>query len=228
MSIHRHEDPSWYEKVSAKVESKGPAFMIWTFIAIAIGGAVEIIPPLFIHSLTPEATSPDVTGVKPYNALELAGRDVYQAEGCFYCHTQMIRPFKWETDRWDRNKAYGPAPYSKSEEYKYEHPFLWGSKRTGPDLWHEGNLNNNTSWHKDHLVDPRNTSPGSIMPSYAALFKRPVSVASTQANMRGLRTLGVPYSDADIEKAATLLKGKSKGDALVAYLVSLSRSTQQK
>lgn len=223
-----HEEPSWYEKVSEKVETKGPWFMFWTFVAVAIGGAVEIIPPMFIVGLTPEAVEPKVSAVKPYSALELAGRDVYQSEGCFYCHTQMIRPFKWETDRWDRNKDYGAAPYSKSEEYKYDHPFLWGSKRTGPDLWHEASLNNNVSWHKEHLIDPRNTSPGSIMPSYAHLFKRPVNVAQTQSNMKGLRTLGVPYSDADIEQAGSLLEGKTKGDALVAYLVSLSRSTMEK
>lgn len=222
------EEMSWYERISDKLEQKGPWFMLWVFIAVAIGGAVEIIPPFFINSLKPEAVEPKVATVVPYNALELAGRDVYQEEGCFYCHTQMIRPFKWETDRWDKNKDYGPAPYSKSEEYKYEHPFLWGSKRTGPDLWREASLNNNTSWQKDHLIDPRNTSPGSIMPAYAFLFKRSVNVKQTQANMRGLRALGVPYTDQDIDKATQLLEGKTKGDALVAYLVSLSRSTMVK
>ena len=210
---------NWYEKLSSKIESKGMIFTIFTTIAVLIGGLVEI-PPFFM-----QGTVKKIDSVKPYNALELAGRDVYQAEGCMNCHTQMIRPFKWETDRWDRNKAYGLEPYSKAGEYAYDHPFLWGSKRTGPDLSHEASLNNNASWHKRHLINPRETSPGSIMPAYPWLFENEIDAEEIQSHMKALRTVGVPYTDKDISKVPSLLSGKTEGDAVIAYLLKLGKDT---
>lgn len=209
------ENPTWYEKLSKKVESHSGRLIVFTTIAVLIGGLVEIPPFFMMGEVKP------IDGVEPYDALELAGRDVYQAEGCFYCHTQMIRPFKWETDRWDPARKYGPDPYSKAGEFVYDHPFLWGSKRTGPDLAHEAVLNPNKDWQKEHLIDPQRMSPGSVMPSYAHLFEEPVDIEQIKANMRALQSIGVPYSDADIAAADELLKGKSNGDALVEYLVSL-------
>ncbi len=218
---HSNENLTWYEKLSHKLEDKGLQFTVWTTIAILIGGLVEL-PPFFLMG---EVNTPkDVT---PYSAVELAGRDAYQQEGCFYCHTQMIRPFKWETDRWDRNREYGPEPYSKAGEYVYEHPFLWGSKRTGPDLWHEASLRDSASWQADHLKNPQLMSPGSIMPSYAHLFEEMVDGDQIQANMKALKMIGVPYSDEEIESAPSRVKGMTKGDALVAYLLKLGRDQKK-
>ncbi len=218
-----YENKNWYEKLNAKIDHKSFWFAFWTAIAVLIGGLVEI-PPFFMQGQVKK-----IEAVTPYNALELAGRDVYQAEGCFNCHTQMIRPFKWETDRWDKFGKYDKeAPYSKAGEYVYEHPFLFGSKRTGPDLAHEAALNNNAAWHKRHLINPQETVEGSIMPPYPHLFESDVDVDQIKANMRALRTVGVPYTDADIDAADSLLKGKTKGDALVAYLLKLGRDTMVK
>ena len=210
---------TWYEKFSHAIEHRTFKFTVFTTLAILVGGLVEL-PPFFMMG-----TIQKIAAVKPYNALELAGRDAYQQEGCFYCHTQVIRPFKWETDRWDRKRDYGPAPYSKAGEYVYDHPFLWGSKRTGPDLAHEASLNNNADWHKQHLIDPRESTPDSIMPAYPWLFKAQLDGATVQAHMRALRTIGVPYTDADIAGAPDLVRGKTQGDALVAYLLKLGRDT---
>lgn len=221
MSGNNETQKTWYEKLSAKVESKSLRFTIFTTIAVLIGGLVEI-PPFFMMG-----TVQKIEAVKPYRPLELAGRDVYQREGCFYCHSQVIRPFKWETDRWDKNRDYGADPYSKAGEFVYEHPFLWGSKRTGPDLAHEASLNPNPAWHKAHLIDPREAEPDSIMPAYPWLFEAEVDVAQLQANMRALRKVGVPYTDEDIA-AAEQAKGTTEGDALVAYLIAIGRDTMVK
>ena len=221
MSGNNETQQTWYEKLSAKVESKSLRFIILTTIAILVGGLVEI-PPFFMMG-----TVQKIEAVKPYRPLELAGRDVYQREGCFYCHSQVIRPFKWETDRWDKNRDYGADPYSKAGEFVYEHPFLWGSKRTGPDLAHEASLNPNAAWHKAHLINPREVEPDSIMPAYPWLFEAEVDVAQLQANMRALRKVGVPYTDEDIA-AAEQAKGKTEGDALVAYLIAIGRDTMVK
>lgn len=212
----------WYEKVSSKFESRTFAFSFWATIAVLIGGLIEI-PPFFLMG---EINTPK--GVKPYSALELAGRDAYQEEGCFYCHTQMIRPFKWETDRWDRNRDYGAEPYSKAGEYVYDHPFMWGSKRNGPDLSHEASLNPNPSWHKQHLMDPRSTSPGSIMPSYPHLFEAEIDPEQVRAEMKMLRLIGVPYTDDEIARGPDALKGVKKGDAMIAYLLKLGRDNMVK
>ncbi len=214
------KDLKWYEKLSSKVDSHAFRFTIFTTIAVLIGGLVEIPPFFLMGEVKP------IAAVTPYNALELAGRDVYQKEGCFYCHTQLIRPFKWETDRWDRNKEYGPEPYSKAGEYAYDHPFLWGSKRTGPDLAHEGSLNPSAAWHRTHFMNPRETSPGSIMPAYPWLFENAVDAEQTKANMRALQSIGVPYSEADIAAADQMLAGKTEGDALIAYMLKLGRDSR--
>jgi len=214
-----HKNLTFYEKLSEKIESKSLKFILFTTLAVLIGGLVEI-PPFFLKGSVQKIES-----VKPYNALELAGRDAYQQEGCFYCHTQVIRPFKWETDRWDRNREYGPEPFSKAGEFVYEHPFLWGSKRTGPDLSHEASLNNNASWHRAHLMNPRETTPGSVMPAYPWLFESKLDAAEVKSHMRALQTVGVPYTQTDMDAADELVKGKTQGDALIAYILKLGRDT---
>lgn len=210
----------WFSGVTEPWESKGVKFTVYTTIAILIGGMFELIPPFFLSK-----TAEPLPGIKPYTALELAGRDIYQREGCFNCHTQMIRPFKWEIDRFDLNRAYGADGYSKAGEYVYEHPFLWGSKRTGPDLSHESQNQPSASWQEAHLKDPRSTSPGSVMPSYAFLFEEGngISPEKMEAHMRGLASLGVPYEEADYATIAKQLEGKTEGDAVVAYLLKLGR-----
>lgn len=211
------QNKTWYERISERIESKTLVFSILATAAILVGGLIEI-PPFFLR-----ASAIPSTGVSPYSALELAGRDTFQREGCFYCHTQMVRPFKWETDRWDRNREYGPEPYSKAGDYIYDHPFLWGSKRTGPDLAHEGGLNPNPSWHKQHLIDPRSTSPGSIMPAFAHLFEEDIDPNLVRAEMMALQMIGVPYSDEEIDRDPDALVGLKKGDAVIAYLMKLGR-----
>ena len=214
---------TWYEKISDKIENNAFKLIFWTTIFVLVGGLVEI-PPFFMQGAVKK-----INNVKPYTALELAGRDVYQAEGCFYCHTQLVRPFKWETDRWDKRGEYGDAPYSKAGEFVYDHPFLWGSKRTGPDLAHEASRPNATiEWQKRHLIDPQKEMPGSVMPAYPFLFEKDnlVDALQIQANMRALRKVGVPYSNADITNAVNLVANKTQGDALVAYLMKLGRDTR--
>lgn len=216
---------TWYEKLSHKLEGKAFKFSFWTTIAILVGGLVEI-PPFFMAGYQAEIREEKL--VTHYSALELAGRDVYQEEGCFYCHTQMIRPFRWETVRWNYQGAFGEAGYSKAGEYIYDHPFLWGSKRTGPDLSHESKAKS-ASWQKEHLINPQEQSPGSIMPAYPHLFDEDnlVDADALKSRMGALRTIGVPYTDAEISGAEAAVKGKTKGDALVAYLMKLGRDYAQ-
>ena len=203
-----------------EIESRGILFPILVTMAILVGGLVTVVPPFFLsQTITP------IASVTPYSALELAGRDVYIAEGCNNCHSQLIRPFKWETDRFDPARAYGDAPYSKGGEFVYDHPFLWGSKRTGPDLAHESQIQPSAEWHRTHLMNPRETSPNSIMPAYPWLFENQLDPASVTARMEALRTIGVPYSDADVAGAAALVSGKTEGDAMIAYLLKLGRDT---
>ncbi|MCB1173782.1 MAG: cytochrome-c oxidase, cbb3-type subunit II [Leptospiraceae bacterium] len=206
------------------IESRGILFPVLVTIAILVGGIVEVIPPFFLTS-----TIEPIAAVTPYNSLELAGREVYIAEGCNNCHSQMIRPFKWETDRFDPKREYGDDPYSKAGEYVYDRPFLWGSKRTGPDLWHESSIQPSADWHKTHLINPRETSPGSVMPAYPWLFEQQVDVEQTVANMKVLKDVfSTPYTDEEISKAPEALQGKTKGDALIAYLLKLGRDTTAK
>lgn len=212
----------WFSDIAEEWDLNGVKFAIYTTIAVLIGGLFELIPPFFLTQ-----TVIPITAVKPYSAIELAGRDIYTAEGCNSCHTQMIRPFKWEVDRFDPKKVYGKDGYSKGGEYVYDHPFLWGSKRTGPDLAHESQIQDSVDWHKRHLINPRETSPGSIMPSYEWLFAKDATIdpATIKSHMQGLEKVGVPYKKEDYDAVESQLAGKTKGDALIAYLLKLGRDT---
>jgi cytochrome c oxidase cbb3-type subunit 2 len=178
-----------------------------TVLVVAVGGLVEIVPLYFQKS-----TTEPVAGVKPYPALELVGRDVYVREGCNNCHSQMIRPFRAETERYGH--------YSVAGESVYDHPFLWGSKRTGPDLARVGGRYSD-NWHRVHLNNPRDVVPESNMPAYPWLAKTPLARIDIQSNMRALRRVGVPYTDDDIAKAPEQLKGRTEEDAVIAYLQHL-------
>ena len=172
-----------------------------------MGGLVEIVPLYFQKS-----TTEPVEGVNPYTPLQLAGRDVYLREGCYNCHSQMIRPFRAETERYGH--------YSVAGEFVYDHPFQWGSKRTGPDLARVGGRYSD-DWHRVHLNNPRDVVPESNMPAYPWLAKAPASVGDLKDKMRALRRVGVPYTDAEIAKAEDEVKGKTEQDALIAYLQNL-------
>jgi len=173
-------------------------------LVISVGGLVEIVPLFFQQS-----TTQPVKGLKPYTALQLTGRDVYVREGCYNCHSQMIRPFRAETERYGH--------YSVAGEFVYDHPFQWGSKRTGPDLQRVGGRYSD-EWHRLHLRNPRDLVPESNMPSYSWLARAPLNEQDIAPKMRALRKVGVPYDDAEIARAADELKGKNEEDALVAYL----------
>lgn len=190
-----------------KVETNNFLMIVLILLVIAIGGAVEIVPLFFQKS-----TTEPVTGVKPYTALQLAGRDVYLREGCYNCHSQMIRPFRAETLRYGH--------YSVAGEFIYDHPFQWGSKRTGPDLHRVGGRYSD-EWHRIHLANPRDVVPESNMPSYPWLEKNTVDAAGMAPRMKALRVAGVPYGDAEIDKAAADVKGRTEMEALIAYLQSL-------
>lgn len=180
--------------------------IVLTVLVVSIGGLVEIVPLFFQKS-----TTQPVAGVKPYDPLRLAGRDIYLREGCYNCHSQMIRPFRAETERYGH--------YSVAGEFVYDHPFQWGSKRTGPDLARVGGRYTD-EWHRVHLLNPRDVVPESNMPAYGWL-ERPLKEAAIEAKMRALRTVGVPYSDAEIAGAPKALEGKSELEALIAYLQGL-------
>jgi cytochrome c oxidase cbb3-type subunit 2 len=175
-------------------------------VVISVGGLVEIVPLYFQRS-----TTEPVAGLKPYSALQLAGRDVYIREGCYNCHSQMVRPFRAEVERY--------GPYSVAGEYVYDHPFQWGSKRTGPDLARVGGRYSD-EWHRLHLINPRDLVPESNMPAYTWL-EVPLDESVVPAKMRALRALGVPYSSQDIEQASAAVKGKTEMEALIAYLQNL-------
>lgn len=204
----------------SKIESKGVTFAVLTTIAILIGGLVEVLPPFL---MSPSATIRPLENLEVYSGLEQAGRDVYSREGCVGCHTQTVRPFKWETDRFDPTRAYGDIAYSIGGEFVYDRPFLWGSKRTGPDLAHEGTINPSAEWQKDHLINPQAVSPGSIMPPYPWLFERELDVERYIDRMKTLARLGHPYTEEDYERARREMEGKTEGDAVVAYLLKLGR-----
>jgi cytochrome c oxidase cbb3-type subunit 2 len=187
---------------------------IFMVIAVAIGGLTQIVP-LFFQDVT---TQP-VEGMKPRPALELEGRDVYIANGCVGCHSQMIRPFRAETERYGH--------YSVAGESVWDHPFLWGSKRTGPDLARVGGRYSD-DWHRAHLYNPRDLVPESIMPAYPFLANTRIDGTLTGKKMAVLRSLGVPYTDADIAGAADAVKGKTEMDALVAYLQGLGTLIKSK
>lgn len=173
-------------------------------LVISIGGLVEIVPLFFQRS-----TTEPVSGLKPYTALQLAGRDIYTREGCYNCHSQMIRPLRAETERYGH--------YSVAGEFVYDHPFQWGSKRTGPDLHRVGGKYSD-EWHRLHLRQPRDLVPESNMPTYAWLQKQQLDADESAPRMRALRSVGVPYTDAEIKAASADVTGKTEEDALIAYL----------
>jgi cytochrome c oxidase cbb3-type subunit 2 len=189
------------------VEKNIGLMIVLIVVAISFGGLVEIVP-LFYQK---EVTEP-VAGLQPLPALALEGRDIYIREGCNVCHTQMIRPLRAETERYGH--------YSVAGEFVYDHPFLWGSKRTGPDLARVGGRYSD-DWHRAHLYNPRDVVPESNMPAFPWLFENTLDGADTGAKMRALRTVGVPYTDADIEGAGAAVAGKSEVEAVVAYLQQL-------
>jgi len=195
-------------KLTHELIEKNIGWMIvLTVLVVAVGGLVEIVPLYFQRS-----TTTPVEGVKPYPALQLVGRDIYVREGCYNCHSQMIRPFRAETERYGH--------YSVAGEFVYDHPFQWGSKRTGPDLARVG-ARYSDDWHRVHLNNPRDVVPESNMPAYPWLAKTPLSGSDIAARMRALRRVGVPYSDADIAKAPAELSGRTEEDAVIAYLQNL-------
>ena len=190
-----------------KVEKNIGLMIVLIIGVISVGGLVQIIPLFFQDSLTEP-----VAGLEPYSPLRLEGRDIYVREGCYVCHSQMIRPFRAETERYGH--------YSVAGEYVYDRPFQWGSKRTGPDLHRVGGLYSD-DWHRVHLISPRDVVPESIMPGYPWLEGEALDGSDIQAKMRTLRRLGVPYSDEQIESAPQELEGKTEMDALIAYLQGL-------
>ncbi len=187
-----------------KIETNNFLMIVLILLAVAVGGLVEIVPLFFQRS-----TTQPVEGLKPYTALQLAGRDVYQREGCYNCHSQMVRPFRAEALR------YGAL--STAGEFVYDHPFQWGSKRTGPDLHRVGGKYSD-EWHRVHLINPRDLVPESNMPAYPWLVGAAVDAAGMAPRMKALRMVGVPYTDAEIGKASDDVKGATEMDALIAYL----------
>jgi len=190
----------------ATIEKNVGWLIVLVVLVISVGGLVEIVPLYFQKS-----TTEPVAGLKPYPALQLAGRDVYIREGCYNCHSQMVRPFRAEVERY--------GPYSVAGEYVYDRPFQWGSKRTGPDLIRVGGRYSD-EWHRIHLLNPRDVVPESNMPAYPWL-DTPLDAAALPAKLRALKRIGVPYTDEDIAQAEAAVKGKSEMDALIAYLQGL-------
>lgn len=187
-----------------KVETNNFLMIVLILCVLVIGGMVEIVPLFFQKS-----TTEPIKGLQPYTALQVIGRDIYVREGCYNCHSQMIRPFRAETLRY--------GPYSVAGESVYDHPFQWGSKRTGPDLARVGGKYSD-EWHKIHLNNPRDLVPESNMPAYSWLEKNLVDDLTVQAHMKGLRQVGAPYTDEQIAQAATEVKGKTEMEAVIAYL----------
>ncbi|MFT5781583.1 MAG: cytochrome c oxidase cbb3-type subunit 2 [Pseudomonas sp.] len=183
-------------------------------LAVSIGGLVQIVPLFF-----QDVTNTPVEGMVPRTALQHEGRDIFIREGCVGCHSQMIRPFRAETERYGH--------YSVAGESVWDHPFLWGSKRTGPDLARVGGRYSD-NWHRAHLYNPRNVVPESIMPAYPWLVENKLDGENTATKLQAMRTLGVPYTDADIAGAKEAVKGKTEMDALVAYLQSLGTAIKNK
>jgi cytochrome c oxidase cbb3-type subunit 2 len=189
------------------VETNVGLMALLILLVISVGGLVEIVPLFFLKS-----TTEPVEGLKPYTALQLEGRDVYIREGCYLCHSQMIRPFRAETERYGH--------YSVAGEFVYDHPFQWGSKRTGPDLARVGGRYSD-DWHRVHLNNPRDVVPESNMPAFPWLEQNVIDASVTPKKLKAMRTLGVPYTDEDIAGASAAVQGKTELDALVAYLQNL-------
>jgi len=187
-----------------KIETNNFLMIVLILLVLLVGGMVEIVPLFFQKS-----TTEPVKGLMPYTALQLAGRDIYTREGCYNCHSQMIRPFRAETLRYGH--------YSVAGEFVYDHPFQWGSKRTGPDLHRVGGKYSD-QWHRDHLNNPRDVVPESNMPAYPWLLKNTVDAEAMPAHMKALRKVGVPYTDEQIAKAVEDTLGKTEIEAVIAYL----------
>jgi len=201
-------------KIQKLIEENVFWLIVLTVLTISVAMFVEILPLMFSKSVTEP-----ITGVKPYNALQLAGRDIYVREGCYLCHSQMIRPFRAETERYGH--------YSVGGESVYDHPFQWGSKRTGPDLARVGGRYSDT-WHIAHLTNPRDVVPESNMPAFAFLAATKVDAAGIPARMKALRIVGVPYTDADIAGAVKAAEGKTEMEAVIAYLQGLGLALKDK
>ena len=195
------------EKFQKLVEEHVGYLIVFTLLAVSVAMLVEILPLVFQKS-----TTEPVAGVKPYNALQLTGRDIYIREGCYNCHSQMIRPFRAETERYGH--------YSVAGESVYDHPFQWGSKRTGPDLARVGGRYSD-EWHRVHLTNPRDVVPESNMPAFPWLSKNLADADGVAAKMTALRKVGVPYSDQEIAEGKAMVEGKSEMEALIAYLQGL-------
>jgi cytochrome c oxidase cbb3-type subunit 2 len=187
-----------------KIEQNVPLMVVLVILVISVAGLIEIVPLFFQRS-----TTEPVAGLKPYTALQLEGRDVYIREGCYNCHSQMIRPFRAETERYGH--------YSVAGEYVYDHPFQWGSKRTGPDLARVGGRYSD-DWHRLHLVQPRDVVPDSNMPGYPWLEDGKIDATVTPKKMVALRRVGVPYTDEQIEQASEEVRGRTEMEAMIAYL----------
>jgi cytochrome c oxidase cbb3-type subunit 2 len=201
-------------KIQKLIEENVAALIIMTLITISVAMLVEILPLMFSKSVTQP-----IAGVKPYSALRLEGRDVYIREGCYNCHSQMIRPFRSETERYGH--------YSVAGESVYDHPFQWGSKRTGPDLARVGGRYSD-EWHRAHLMNPRDVVPESNMPAFPWLAVNKIDAETTPKKMEALRKLGVPYTDADIANASKEVEGKTEMDAMIAYLQGLGLALKNK
>jgi cytochrome c oxidase cbb3-type subunit II len=197
-----------------QIERNQALFIALVMVVIAVGGLVEILPLSFMKTVTEP-----VAGLKPYSALQLAGRDIYVREGCYNCHSQMIRPFRAEVERYGH--------YSVAGEFVYDRPFQWGSKRTGPDLHRVGGRYSD-EWHRIHLANPRELVPESNMPGYPWLARTPADAATIESHMRALKTLGVPYAEEEMKAAAEALKGKTEADALIAYLQGLGTALKSR
>jgi len=197
-----------------KIERNVGLLIVLVILVVAVGGLVEIVPLFFQRTMTEP-----IAGLKPYTPLQLAGRDVYIREGCYNCHSQMIRPFRAETERYGH--------YSVAGEFVYDHPFQWGSKRTGPDLHRVGGKYSD-EWHRLHLRQPRDLVPESNMPAYTWLEKAKLNPDQLEPKMRALRSVGVPYTDDEIGSAAEAVKGKTEEDALIAYLQVLGTALKTK
>ena len=195
-----------------KIETNNFLMIVLILLVVAVGGIVEIVPLFFQRS-----TTQPVAGLKPYTALQLAGRDIYTREGCYNCHSQMIRTLQTETLRYGH--------YSMAGEFIYDHPFQWGSKRTGPDLQRVGGKYSD-EWHRLHLNNPRDLVPESNMPAYSWLMTAKVDDATIGAHMTGLRRVGVPYTDEEIAAAGESVRGKTEIEALIAYLQVLGTSVK--
>jgi cytochrome c oxidase cbb3-type subunit 2 len=195
-----------------KIETNNWLMIVLILLVVSVGGLVEIVPLFFQRSLTTP-----VEGLKPYTALQVAGRDIYVREGCYNCHSQMIRPFRAETLRYGH--------YSMAGEFVYDRPFQWGSKRTGPDLHRVGGKYSD-EWHRIHLNNPRDLVPESNMPAYPWLDRNTVNPADMTGRLSALRTLGAPYTDDEVTGAGDSVKGKTELDALIAYLQVLGTAVK--